>query len=96
MVTAKSTEDVRIIVGEGRAVTFPASVILKFRDRITALEAELRDLKAFAEGHHAQQESCVWLHALTIDMPHRIEVALTTDPEECAAVWLWRNGQTLP
>lgn len=77
--TVKSTDEVRIErVGDG-AVTIPASTILQWRQRILFLEAELQDLKMFSEGHHAQEESCVWLHALTVDMPHRIELALNSN-----------------
>lgn len=43
---------------------------------ISMLRKELMDVKRFAEGHHRMEESCQWLHALTVDIPHMIEVAI--------------------
>jgi hypothetical protein len=42
------------------------------QQRIAKLEAALRETSEFAAAHHSGQESCIWLHSLTIDIPHRI------------------------
>lgn len=76
MTTVQSADDVRIVTPGTGAVTFSAEAILGFRDRIRDLEDELRGLREYAAGHHAHEESHVWLHSLTVDIPSRIEVAL--------------------
>lgn len=45
----------------------------KARNRIAKLETALREVSQYAAGHHADQESCFWLHSLTVDIPHMIE-----------------------
>ena len=42
------------------------------------LRQALNDVKTYAAGHHADEESCVWLHGLTIDIPTMIEQELST------------------
>ena len=76
-VTAKSPiDDVRIEQLGGGAVTMPAKLILEFRERIHELETALRELKTYAEGHHSQEGTHVWLHSLTVDIPHQIDLVL--------------------
>ena len=45
-------------------------------DKLLSMEECLRDVKSFAEGHHSQEVRCVWLHGLTVDIPHRIDLEL--------------------
>lgn len=54
---------------------------------LQALVAEVRSLRGvldrvrvIASGHHAQQESPVLLHALTVDIPEMIDAVLTPTP----------------
>lgn len=62
------------------------------RAEIARLRGELFDIRTFAEAHHADEDSSMWLHGLTVDIPARIEAALfpvptssmtpTSDPQE--------------
>lgn len=52
---------------------------------IQALRKSLCEVKAFAEGHHADEESHVWLHGLTVDIPAMIESALYDETNETKA-----------
>lgn len=47
-----------------------------YEDRIAALEAALIGIREFAEGHHQQQPEHFWLHALQVDIPAMVDVAL--------------------
>jgi outer membrane lipoprotein-sorting protein len=46
------------------------------RERIKELEASLISIREFAEGHHQQQQGHFWLHALQVDIPEMVDVAL--------------------
>ena len=50
--------------------------VRSLRKRVVELEKELRELRDYAAGHHSDQESCFWLHSLTIDIPHMINTVL--------------------
>ncbi len=43
--------------------------------KINAFRQELIDIGKFAAGHHGDEESCLWLHALTVDIPTMVEQA---------------------
>lgn len=50
----------------------------RYRKYVTVthrLLTELESLKRYADGHHSGEDSCVWLHSLTVDIPSRIEQA---------------------
>jgi len=64
---------------QGQRVVAGYEVLLEhYRQAIEVL----REVKEYAEGHHAQEETCVWLHSLTVDIPSRIEIALGQPPDK--------------
>ena len=80
IVNAKVPEDtVRIKSGDD-AWTMPASLWLEQHEKYMEVMVFLHELRDFALGHHSQQESCNWLHALTIDVPAMIEKQLDASP----------------
>lgn len=42
---------------------------------IDRLRAEMKEIAAFSEAHHGDQEKHVLLHALRVDIPHRLREA---------------------
>ena len=51
---------------EGRALRY---------GQIVDVLNRLSEIKQYAEGHHADQESSV-LHSLTVDIPHQIDLII--------------------
>ena len=43
---------------------------------ILRLRAALRELRDYCSSHHADQQPCEYLHALTVDVPHMIDNTL--------------------
>lgn len=44
--------------------------------RVEQLEACLREVRSFSQCHHGDEDSAMWLHALLVDIPHRIDEVL--------------------
>lgn len=42
-------------------------------DELQRLRSVLREVRDYAAGHHSQEETHVWLHSLTVDIPHMID-----------------------
>lgn len=57
-------------------VTIKIADLEPVRKRFNHLINELHELRNYASGHHSQEDSCVWLHALTVDIPAMIDKAL--------------------
>lgn len=51
--------------------------VRRMATEILRLRATLRELKEYAAAHHADEGSHVWLHSLTVDIPHRIDFELS-------------------
>jgi hypothetical protein len=60
----------------------PADVaIAELLGEVKLLRDGLKELAAFASAHHTDEDSCRWLHALTVDIPYNVEHLLGEDGE---------------
>jgi hypothetical protein len=54
---------------------------------IKRLKGELVGIGKYASGHHSDEESCRWLHALTVDIPAMVEQITGEKISEPSGEW---------
>ena len=59
-----------------------AAFVLRARHELSRLRSELEELKRFSAAHHSDQQAHVFLHALTVDIPARIDTILDESTEQ--------------